>query len=118
MSDLAVLVIRQHPVLVPQCPRDLGRQLIMQHIDQAADVIPNVALMQTDFASETRVEHILEVQHDLRHPGVARQRAVTEVIDRIIWRVGFNDRFGQDREAVLSDESQRPRDCSASRCGA
>jgi hypothetical protein len=88
-------VILQHPVLVPKGSSDLGCQLIMQGIDQAANVIADVASVQVRVPLVPWVQDVFEIQQDVNDRGVARQWAVPQMIDGIIGGVRADDLLGQ-----------------------
>ena len=44
---------------------DLSCQMIVKRIDRAADVVGDVARMQSDFAAVARIKNVLDVQQDV-----------------------------------------------------
>ena len=53
--------------------------------------------MQTDLSSIARIQNVFQVQQDVDYITVAWQFAVTQVIDRIVFRVSRDDFLGQGR---------------------
>ncbi len=81
--------------VVPQGPADLGRELVVQRIDQFADVIEHVAHVQTLAAAKAGIDDFLEIFAAGDDHVVVRQRAVAQVVDRADLAVGLDDPLGQ-----------------------
>ena len=76
---------------VPQCPADLRGELVMQAVDQVADVVGDVPEVEVLAASIARVENLLEILAGGDDRLVVRQRAVAEVVDRRYFLVRLDD---------------------------
>jgi len=88
-------------VLVPQRPRDLQDELVVQAVDQVADVILDVADVQVLPPPDARIEDVEEVLHDLDDGLAARQRAVAEVAGAAALEIGGDDRLGDFGESFF-----------------
>ncbi len=90
-----ILVILLHAVVVAQRSSDLCCQLVVQRVDQSANVIANVAGMQSNFAAVTWIQHVFQVEQNLDNAGVAGQGTMAKVIDRVFGRIARDDVFSQ-----------------------
>ena len=83
------------PAVVPEGPGDLLGELVVQAVDQVADVVLDVADVQVLPAAVAGVEDLAEVVEDLDDLAIARQRRVAEVVDPAAFLVGLDDPLGQ-----------------------
>ena len=67
----------------------------MQAVDQLADVIADVPLVQTFLATIARVDDLLQVFDDLDDDIVVGQRAMSQVVDRADLGKGVDDPLGE-----------------------
>ena len=81
--------------VVPQRPGDLRGQLVVQAVDQVADVVGDVAQVQALAAAIAGVEDLLQVLGGRDDDFVVGQRAVAQVADRADLGVGLHDALGQ-----------------------
>ena len=93
----AITVIVANAILVPKRSSDLRRQLIVQRIDQTANVVFNIARVQSDFPLIARVQDILQVGQNFHDSFVAWQRTMPKMVHAIVRRVRCNNLLGQLR---------------------
>ena len=86
---------------VPQGPGDLLGQLVVQPVDQVADVIFDVADMQILPAHVAGVEDIHQIGEDVDNGFPAGQRLMAEVIDVPALGVRGHQRFGDLGQTFL-----------------
>ena len=87
--------------VVPQRPADLRGELVVQAVDQVADVVGHVAQVQPFAAAIARIDDLLQILEDRDHHFVVRQRAMAQMIDRADLAVGVARSAGSARAAVL-----------------
>ena len=92
--------------VVPQGAADLHGQLVVQRIDQVADVVQHVAHVQPFAAAKARVENLLQVFAAADDHVVVRQRAMAEVVDRPAFLVGLDDPAVSSGSCSLSRKSE------------
>ena len=95
------MTLRHDAVLVLQGAGDLPRELVVQAIDQVADVIRHVADVQPFAAAIAGIENLLEILQAADDLVVVRQRAVAEVVDRAGRFVAGDDPVGQPRKLLF-----------------
>ncbi len=100
----AIIVLLLDAMFVTQGTADLHGELIVQRVDQSADVVSNVAGVKVGVPPVSGVEDVLEVEQDSDHGLVARQGTVAEMIDRIVRGVRRDDFFGQFGQRFLQSE--------------
>ena len=81
-------------VLVPQGAGDLLRQLVVQAVDQVADVVLDVADVQVLPPPVAGIEDVQQVVEDLDDGLAAGQRLVAEVAGAAALGVGGDERLG------------------------
>ena len=79
-------------------PADLQRERVVQPIDQIADVIGDVAQMESVAAAIAGIENLLEVFRGGDDRFVVRQRAMAQVADAAYLGIRIDDPLGQDRQ--------------------
>ena len=86
---------------VAQGPADLRRQLVVETVDEVADMVGDVAEVEVLAPPVARVEDLLEVLTGSDDRLVLRQRAVPEVLDRGDVLIRLHDPPGELRELFL-----------------
>ena len=90
--------------VVPQGPGDLRRQLVVQGIDQAADVVLDIADMEILPATETGVDDLIKIADDVHDAFAAGQRLMPEMIDPTALGVAGHQGFGDLGESFLDTQ--------------
>ena len=86
---------------MPQGPGDLLRQLVVQAVDQVADVVFDVADVQVLPAPVAGIEDVHQVGEDVDDGFAAGQRLVAEVVDVPALGVGGDQRLGDLGQTFL-----------------
>ncbi len=92
---------------MPQRPADLLGELVVQAVDQVADVEADIAMVQPLAAAVAGEEDLLEVLYRLDHRLVLGQRAVVQVVHRAQVIVRLDKPLGEAGETVLESEIGR-----------
>src|SRR5690606_26651317 len=95
--------IPQPIVVVKRSPHLFG-QLVVQRIDQVADVVDHVAVVQSLAASKPGIEDVLEVLDDRDHHLVLRQRTMPQMIGAVVGGIRGDDARGQYWKLFLEAE--------------
>ena len=98
----------QAVVFVPQGAGDLLRQLVVQAVDQVADVVLDVAHVQVLPAPVAGIEDVQQVAEDLDDGLAAGQRLVAEMAGPAALGVRGDDGLGDLRQALPSGECPWP----------
>ena len=97
-EGLEIVLVGAHfagPGVVPQGPADLHGQLVVQPVDQLADVVGDVSHVQPFAAAKAGIENLLEVLADPDDHLELRQRAMAQMVDRRDLAIGLHDPIGQ-----------------------
>jgi hypothetical protein len=76
-------------------------QLVMQAVDQVADVVLDVADVEVLPADEAGIEHVHQVRDDFDNRFAARQGFVAEVVDPAALGVRRHEGFRDLRQSFL-----------------
>ncbi len=106
----------EKPASCRRARRDLRRELVVQPVDQVADVIRDVARVQSFAAAVAGIDDLLEVLDGFGNHFVVGQRAVAEVADRADLAVGLHDAAGQLGQLLFEANVGSHSVCSR-RCG-
>jgi hypothetical protein len=89
---------------VAQCAGDLDGELVVQGIDEAADVVSDVADVQVLPLAVTGEEHLEEVADDVGHRVAVRERFVREVVEPTALGVSFDELVRDRGQFVLQPD--------------
>ncbi len=95
---------RRAILLVPQGAGDLLRQLVVQAVDQVADVVLDVADVQVLPPPVTGIKDVEQVAEDLDDGLAAGQRLVAEVAGAAALGIGGDDGLGDLRQRFLQSD--------------
>ena len=87
--------------IVPQGPGDLLGELVVQAVDQVADVVFDVADVQVLPPPVTGKENVHQVRQDMDDGIPAWQRPMPEVMDVAALGIGGDQRLGDLRQSFL-----------------
>ena len=96
-----------YTIVVLECARDLTRQLVVQPVDEIANVIGDVADVQAFATAITREDDVGEVLDRGNDFLVLRQRAMAQMADLRMPRVGANNAIGQFGQLFFQSEIGR-----------
>ena len=79
-------------------------ELVVQRVDQVADVVVDVADVQVLPPAVAGVEHLVEVVDDVGDRVAAGQRLVAEVVEPAALGVGRDELVGDRRQFLLQPD--------------